>query len=39
MEEILLHLAVVMAILMYMFVSNYYGQEVTDHSNDIYVAA
>ncbi|KAH0945740.1 hypothetical protein HN011_001500 [Eciton burchellii] len=39
MEEILLHLAAVVVILMYMFAPNYYGQEVTDHSNDIYVAA
>jgi len=38
-EEVILHLSAVATILIYMFIPNYYGQEITDHSNDIYVAA
>jgi len=38
-EEILLHLAAVMIILIYMFMPNYYGQEITDYSNGMYIAA
>jgi len=38
MEEILLHLAAVMTIVIYMYMPNYTAQEVADHSNDIYIA-
>ncbi|KAH0945754.1 hypothetical protein HN011_002257 [Eciton burchellii] len=38
-EEVVLHLSAVAIILVYMYIPNYYGQEITDHSNDMYVAA
>ncbi|XP_026825100.1 uncharacterized protein LOC105282608 isoform X4 [Ooceraea biroi] len=37
MEEVLLHLLVVSTVLSTMFLSSYAGQEVTDHSNHVYV--
>jgi len=37
--EIVPHLLVVIAVILYMFVANYLGQELTDHNKEIFFAA
>ncbi|XP_032687821.1 putative odorant receptor 71a [Odontomachus brunneus] len=37
-EEFMLHLAYIIPILVYMFIINYLGQEITDHNNNIFLS-
>ncbi|XP_018342332.1 PREDICTED: odorant receptor 4-like [Trachymyrmex septentrionalis] len=38
-EELLLHFTIVGIILLYMFLANYAGQEITDHNNHVFFTA
>nr|XP_012228639.1 PREDICTED: odorant receptor 4-like [Linepithema humile] len=38
-DEFLLHSVVIGIIILYMFLANYAGQEITDHNNDVFSAA
>jgi len=37
--EVLIPMTIVTIIIMYMFLANFVGQNVTDHNNEVYIAA
>jgi len=38
-KELLLHFLIVAVMLLYMFLANYAGQEITDHNNHVFSTA
>jgi len=38
-EEFLIHFVIVAVMLLYMFLANYAGQEITDHNNHVFSTA